>query len=91
METLSLDEFIRRTMGGRPNQMDVAIYEGCEYECGCGRTHAFDPATTSVLRELPWMRLVLACPENENAVTCVRIKGWIRFRLKSLFAACPDL
>ena len=91
METVSIEEFFRRTMGGRPNEMVVNIYKGCRYECGCGQAHSFDPATTSVLRELPGMRLVLACPEQENVVTCVKVKGWIRFRFKSLFGGHPEL
>ena len=90
MEIVSVEEFFHRTMGGRPNRMDVSIYKGCEYECGCGRVHVFDPATITVLRELPKMRLVLACSEQENVVTCIKIKGWINFRFASLFAGSSN-
>jgi len=84
MNIVPIADFICRTMGGRPNQMDVSIYAGCPFDCACGKSHAFDPGTIRVLRELPWMRLVLVCPEGEY-LTCVKIKGWFRYRLESLF------
>jgi len=86
MEVVSLQEFWRRTMGGRPNRMDVSIYMGCPYECACGNTHEFDGIPDRVLRELPGMRLVVSCPETE-AVTCIKIRGFFRYRLESLFGA----
>jgi hypothetical protein len=86
MDIVPIEEFLRRTMGGRPNQMNVSIYEGCPFECACGKTHTFEPCAVHVLRELPWMRLVLECPHGPF-VTCVSIKGWFRYRLKSLFGA----
>ena len=85
MEIVPLEEFMRRTLGGRPVQIDATIYEGCEYQCACGSMHVFRLSETQVLRELPWMRLVLACPRGEDAVTCVKIRGWFRYRFQSLF------
>ena len=87
MEIVTPDEFVRRTLGGRPNRMDTTIYEGCEYRCACGNVHVFSLSQTQVLRELPLMRLVLACPLGEDAVTCVKIRGWFKYRFQSLFGS----
>jgi len=86
MELVSLEEFGRRTMGGRPNMMDVSIYMGCRYECACGGTHKFDGVPDYILRELPGMRLVVACPDGD-AVTCIKIRGFFRYRFESLFGS----
>lgn len=87
MELISLKEFMVRTLGGRPNQMDVGPYIGHRFDCVCGAWHSFDPVSISVLCELPKMRLVLACPQGES-VTCVKVKGIFRFKgFESLFGA----
>ena len=49
VEKIKFDEFIQRTMGGRPCALSVGIYFGCTYECGCGKTHSFNSATKSVI------------------------------------------
>ncbi len=95
MEIVTPDEFARRTLGGRPNRLDVTIYDGCEYQCACGEVHVFrpsgfEPSETQVLRELPWMRLVLACPLGEDAATCVKIRGWFKYRFQSLFGTTVE-
>jgi hypothetical protein len=87
MELISFDEFMVRTLGGRPNQMNVGPYIGHRFDCVCGAWHPFDPVSVRVLRELPKMRLVLACPQGES-VTCVKVKGIFRFKgFESLFGA----
>lgn len=82
---VSPEEFLRETIGGRPNQMQLSIYEGITFDCACGRQHEFSIACVPILREFPGMRLVFGCPEGIDALTCVRIKGLIRFRFVSLF------
>ncbi len=87
MEIIPFGQFMAQTFGGRPNQMGLAPYSGHPFECACGVRHVFDPLTVTVLRELPGMRLVLACPQGD-AVTCVKIKGLFRFKgFASLFGA----
>jgi len=87
LELVPLEEFMARTVMGRPNQMDVTPYVGHEFECPCGVRHSFDPFRVKVLRELTWMRLVVSCPQGE-AVTCVKVRGIFRFKgFKSLFGA----
>lgn len=86
MDIVPIEEFLRRTTGGRPNQMDVSIYAGCPLECACGNTHFFEPRAVRVLRELPAMSLVLQCPDGPF-VTCIQIKGWFRYRFETLFGA----
>jgi hypothetical protein len=66
-----LSEFMERTAGGRPNQMNTTPYSDFPFQCACGRTHYFDPVTTEVIRELAGMRLVIGCPSGE-AITCVK-------------------
>lgn len=85
MEIVDLTEFFVRTVGGRPNQMDMSAYAEAEFECGCGETHAWTPEIP-VLRELRGMRLVLGCPDS-GVVNCVKVRGWTRFRgFRTLFA-----
>ena len=74
---------MRRTMGGRPCALDVGIYFGCNYECGCGKTHNFN-YETEILREIPMLKLVLQDPECEY-VTLIKIKGIFKYRFESLF------
>jgi hypothetical protein len=85
VEIIPNDDFMRRTLGGRPNQMDMSAYEGHPYICACGEWHTFYTDQVPVLRELPRMRLVFACP-NGHAITCVRVSGIVRFKgFESLF------
>jgi hypothetical protein len=87
MELVSFEEFMTRTSGGRQNQMDVAPYVGHAFDCACGSSHAFEPSSSKVLRELPKMHLVLACPQGE-AITCVKVKGIFRFNgFQSVFGS----
>src|SRR3990172_367500 len=73
----------------RPNQMNMTPYEGHPFECACGASHRYAFTSVPVLRELTKMRLVLCCPETK-ALTCVRVKGIVRFRgFESLFGARP--
>ena len=85
VEKISFDEFMQRTMGGRPCALSVGIYFGCTYECGCGKTHNFNSAT-EILREIPMLKLVLQDPECEY-VTLIKIKGFFKYRFESLFTA----
>ena len=84
LEKIPIEDFMQRTRGGWPVQMDLHIYEGVHYECVCGRNHAFDGST--VLRELGGMKLVVECP-NDQGVTCIRIKGFIKYSFVSLFGS----
>ena len=91
MELVSLETFMARTMGGRPNQMNVAPYVGALYECGCGESHAFHPPASQVLRELSRMRLVIGSPDCD-VINCVKVKGIVTFKgFKTLFAAKGEL
>lgn len=84
-------DFFAETWGGRPNRMDVSIYDGYPVDCACGETHLFNSLTTHVIRELSGRRLVLTCPENDGYATCVKLKGWLWFRgFKSLFGTKID-
>ena len=87
MQVVPFEEFMARTFGGRPSRMNVRPYIGHRFACACGDSHAFDPTSTEVLRELRKMRLVLACPHSD-ALTCVKVKGILRFKgFESLFGA----
>jgi len=75
-------------MGGRPNKMDMSPYDGESFLCACGKTHMFYLGKVHVLRELPNMRIVFACPDQPVFVTCLKIKGLFRFKgFESLFGA----
>ena len=90
MNVLSPTDFFAQTMGGRPNMMDMSIYQGHYFECACGQEHVFAQCV-EVLRELPGHRLVFACPEDPNTLTCIRLKGFFRFKgFVSLFGARFD-
>ncbi len=80
MKLLSPNDFFAETMGGRPNMMDVSIYEGYPFECACGQIHSFSPSRVNIVRELPGRRLVFECPEEPNFATCVKLKGILRFK-----------
>src|SRR5210317_235375 len=79
MEFMDESEFMRRTMGGRPSQMDTSAYSGAVFECACGVAHRFEQSSIEVLRELSKMRLVLKCPSQRGAV-CVKVKGLLSFK-----------
>ncbi len=86
MKLLESTDFFAKTLGGRPNQMDTSTYNGYPFECICGEVHEFDSRQIEVLRELSKMRLVLACPANDGHITCIKVKGWFRFKgFESLF------
>ncbi len=89
---VSEDEFARRTEESQPSQTDLSAYEGCRFLCACGKQHLFYSNQIAVLRELPGMRLVFACPDSEG-VTCVRAGGMLWAKgFESLFGAraVPD-
>jgi len=85
VEKINFDEFMQRTMGGRPCALSVGIYHSCTYECGCGKTHNFNSAT-KILREIPMLKLVLQDPKCKY-VTLIKIKGIFKYRFESLFSA----
>ena len=86
VEKVDVQEFFKRTMGGRPCQLDLSIYIGCTYECGCGKTHTFSPSSTEVARELPMLKLVLQ--QNDcKYITAIKIKGFFKYKFETLFSA----
>jgi hypothetical protein len=87
MRIVSGDEFVALTANGRENRMDLSAYGGRSYKCVCGYAHAM--YQESALRELPGMRLVMACPDGAG-VNCVRIRGWIRIRIETEFGALAN-
>ena len=64
--------------------MELSAYDGRFFRCVCGDAHPM--FQESALRELPGMRLVMACP-NGVGVNCVRIGGWIRIKIETEFGA----
>jgi hypothetical protein len=88
MQLVTSDEFFQATMGGRPNRLNMAPYEGVPFQCACGQAHPYHASAVPVLRELRGMRLVLPCPVTERHLTCVKVKGFFRFKgFESLFGA----
>ena len=86
VETVHVDEFFQRTTGGRPCQLELHIYEGCEFECGCGETHIYSRHSTEVAREIPMLKLVLQ-QNGCKYITLIKIKGIFKYRFESLFSA----
>jgi len=87
MKILELEDFFNLTSGGRPNNMNTEPYINYTFECACGNIHKFNK-NVNVIRELPKQRLVFECPNNSNYVTCVKLKGWLRFKgFESLYGA----
>lgn len=84
MDVISERSFLESTADGWPVRMNVRVYSGMTYECGCGLKHEL--RAHRVLSELPKMRIVVLCPKEE-AINCVKIKGFFRVRLETLFAA----
>ena len=80
------DEFIKRTLGGRPCKLQLHIYQGCEFECGCGSTHTFSDLSTQVVREIPMLKLALQ-QSGCKYITLIKIKGIFKYRFESLFSA----
>ncbi len=90
MEHLTASEFVSRVSRGRDTKMNTSIYDGLTFECACGQSHSFDSNLTPPEIELGWMRLVIKCPDS-NHLTCVKIRGFLRWRMESLFGALiPD-
>lgn len=95
VKKISKEKFIQETLGGRPCQLQLHIYKGLHFDCGCGKKHIFDPfieqlgiGTTKVLRELPILKLVILNKQC-GYVTFVKIKGFFSYRLESIFS-CKD-
>lgn len=86
MEQLTASELVTRISNGRKPKLDTTIYDGLTFGCACGQFHSFDTNLTPPEVELPGMRLVIKCPES-NHLTCIRIRGFLRRRLESLFGA----
>ena len=86
VEVVDVRDFFSRTTGGRPCQLDVSIYIGCEYECGCGKTHIFSPSSTEIVREVPMLKLVLQ-QNNCKYITAIKIRGFFKYKFETLFSA----
>ena len=86
MEILSQEQFIQRTVGGRPNRMDISPYSNKEFECGCGKKHKLGNSSVNVLRELTYMKLVVKSVEC-GYVNCIQVKGFFRVKLNTLFSS----
>jgi hypothetical protein len=85
---LSPAEFFAATAGGRTARIELPRLHGTPFRCACGQAHLYRFRQVPVLRELPGRRLVLACPRGLPFVTCVRLRGRLRFRgFESLFGA----
>lgn len=88
---LSFEEFLSKTSGGWPCRMNTSAYHGHTFMCACGKTHVFGP-DVEVMRELSDMRLVFLCPNDENSITCVKVKGLLKFReFRSLFGTSGNV
>mgnify|MGYP000232169260 CR=1 FL=1 len=87
MKRVDFEEFMSRTMGGRPLNADMSIYEGKKFECGCGSEHLFNERECKVFRELRGMHFVIGCPEKEH-MNCVKIT--FTAKLKTKFSAKFD-
>ncbi len=92
VKVINSEEFIKETLGGRPCQLNVFVYKGLAFDCGCGKEHKFDPyldltgvGTMKVLRELPTLKIVILNPKCGYA-TLVKIKGIFSYRLESIFS-----
>ena len=88
VKLVSMDEFFMNTMGGCPCQLDTSIYDGCEYDCGCGKRHTFYSYSTKILRELPIMKLVL---QNDcGYCTLVQIGGLFSYKFTSKLSTLTE-
>ena len=86
VETVHIDEFLKNTLGGRPCQLQLHIYEGCRFECGCGTVHTYSHFSTQVVREIPMLKLVLQ-QDGCKYVTLIKIRGFFKYKFESLFSA----
>jgi hypothetical protein len=85
---LSPAQFFATTVGGSPCRIDLSRYAGRPFDCACGALHPFQLEAVPVLRQLSGARLVVACPTGLPFVTCVRVRGFLRYRrFDSLFGA----
>ena len=89
VEIVNLDEFFMSTMGGRPCQLDTSIYDGAEYDCGCGERHTFYTGSTKILRELPILKLVLQ--SDCDFCTLIQITGLFSYKFTSKISSGPEL
>ena len=87
VKILSFEEFFENTLGGRPNQAQMHIYNGKEYECGCGDRNLFYETDINVIRQLPGGLKFVFLNEKCGFVTCVKIKGLFSYKIESLFSA----
>jgi len=86
VDVVNMEEFYRSTFGGRPCELDMSIYEGAKYECGCGAEHSWDPYSIPVIREIPGMKVVIDSPSC-GYVTLVKIKfGFLKYKFESIIS-----
>ena len=87
VDVVKMEEFYQSTFGGRPCQLDMNIYIGKEYECGCGLEHSWDPYSMPVIREIPGMKVVIDNPTC-GYVTLVKIKlGFLKYKFEGLISS----
>ena len=86
VKVVSLEEFYQSTFGGRPCQLNMSIYSGLNYECGCGSEHSWEPYSMPVIRELPGLKVVIANSKCDF-VTFVKIKGFFKYSFESIISA----
>jgi len=86
VEIVDLETFMSNTMGGRPCQLQMHIYQNCKFECGCGETHTYSSHSTEVVREIPIFKLVLQ-QKGCKYVTLIKIKGFFTYKFESLLSS----
>ncbi len=79
MKIISNDEFIDLSANGWEVHMNTTPYINHTFECACGKEHKFNQYIR-IIRELPKQRLIFVCPDDISYVTCVKVKGWFRFK-----------
>ena len=62
MQKVAIEEFARRTLGGRPVKANLSVYDSQSFECGCGESHHVHDDGVEALRELRNMRFVVGKP-----------------------------
>ena len=88
MQKVAIEEFARRTLGGRPVQANLSVYVSQSFECGCGESHHVHDDGVEALRELRNMRFVFQC--LNNYATCVHIKGLFKPKFLSEFSCSVE-
>lgn len=79
MKLLNQEDFIYAVGTIMPPQMNMSVYEGHNFKCSCGSTHAYD-SRIKLLAE-GRMRVVLQCPANPQYFTCIKMKmSWLKFK-----------